>query len=117
MTAYTAPGIPKITPSFVSAKKIISVTATYFNVGNYFMPDTIKRRNRKREIVVARQISMLLIRKNTQLSLKSIGSIFGKDHTTVIHSIKTITDQSEVNEETLRDITFINNQLYNSNRS
>lgn len=49
----------------------------------------------------ARQVSMKLVRDNTTLSLKEIGELymakqknkppaFGKDHTTVIHGIKTI---------------------------
>jgi chromosomal replication initiation ATPase DnaA len=49
----------------------------------------------------ARQVSMKIVRENTTLSLKEIGELYmakkkgrvaelGKDHTTVIHGIKTI---------------------------
>ena len=113
MTYQSAPGIPKNTPSFKSANKIIETVAIYYNVCPFFRADTIKKRNRKREIVLARQTAMLLIRKQTPLSLKSIGELFGKDHTTVIHSIQTLKDLMSVDNQVAEDITFINNQLNN----
>ena len=111
MTAYTAPGIPKLAPSYTNAKHIIKIVAAHFGTKSFFTEENIKRRNRKREVVLTRQISMMLIRKNTQLSLKCIGEIFGKDHTTVIHSLATINDQRETNPELEQQIIFINNQL------
>lgn len=46
---------------------------------------------RKREIVQARQITMYLAKHFTKNSLKTIGEHFGgRDHTTVIHSCKTV---------------------------
>ena len=113
MTWTSAPGIPKKKPAYTSAAMIIKIVSDYFNVQKFFTPDNIKRRNRKREIVVARQTSMYLIKKNTSMSLVSIGGIFGKDHTTVIHSIKTINDLLDTDPQMRQDITFLNNQLNN----
>jgi len=49
--------------------------------------------SRKREIIIARQIAMYLSRSHTSHSLKSIGDHFGgKDHSTVVHSLKTVED-------------------------
>ena len=46
---------------------------------------------RKREITVPRQIAMYLTRELTGMSLPQIGSVFGgRDHTTVMHSCKTV---------------------------
>jgi len=46
---------------------------------------------RKREITVPRQIAMYLTREMTGMSLPQIGSVFGgRDHTTVMHSCKTV---------------------------
>lgn len=46
---------------------------------------------RKREITTPRQIAMFLSRELTGLSLPQIGTVFGgRDHTTVLHSYKTI---------------------------
>lgn len=47
--------------------------------------------NRKAEIALARQICMYMCRQKLGLSFQEIGKIFGgKDHSTVIHSIKKI---------------------------
>ncbi|MEA3265717.1 MAG: helix-turn-helix domain-containing protein, partial [Candidatus Fermentibacteria bacterium] len=45
---------------------------------------------RKREILVPRQVSMYLMRDLTNLSLEEIGSFFGRDHSTVLNAIKRI---------------------------
>jgi chromosomal replication initiator protein len=48
---------------------------------------------RKRSIVLARQLSMYLAKNYTSVSLKGIGSSFGgKDHSTVIYSIRAVQD-------------------------
>jgi len=63
--------------------------------------DTLTAVSRHRLQCEARQVSMKLVRDNTTLSLKEIGELYmakrknqppalGKDHTTVIHGIKTI---------------------------
>lgn len=51
----------------------------------------IKSEKRIRSIMLPRQVAMYLTRKMTDLSLVSIGEKFGgKDHATIIHSIKKI---------------------------
>ena len=48
---------------------------------------------RKRQIVIARQLSMYLAKNLTDKSLKAIGERFGgRDHSTVIYSCKTVQD-------------------------
>ena len=65
-------------------------------------PKLLQAKTRKREIVQARQISMYLAKKYTDSSLSFIGSAIGKkDHATVLHACKTITDQIET-DKTLR---------------
>jgi hypothetical protein len=49
-------------------------------------------KTRKRKNVMCRHVCMYLIYKNTGLSLTKVGQHFQKDHTTVVHSIKVITD-------------------------
>jgi chromosomal replication initiator protein len=70
---------------------ILEETSKYFGI----MINAIMGRSRKREIVVARQSSMYMIKKSLGdiISLKSIGQFHGKrDHSTVIHAITTIDD-------------------------
>ena len=46
---------------------------------------------RKREITVPRSIAMYLTREMTGMSLPQIGIVFGgRDHTTVLHSCKSV---------------------------
>jgi len=58
---------------------------------------------RNKEIVLARQVAMLLCREELGLSYPALGRLFGgKDHTTVLHSIKKIkqlqTDSNDMKE-------------------
>ena len=54
-------------------------------------PDMIRSQNRRKEVVVPRQVAMYLVRELTELSLPSIGREFGgRDHSTVISSINKI---------------------------
>ena len=55
--------------------------------------DQLKDKTRKKEIVMARQMSMYFSKEYTNLSLKSIGYHFGgRDHSTVIHAVQTVND-------------------------
>ena len=56
--------------------------------------DDIFSSTRRANVVQARQIAMYLAQKYTDLSVSRIGSLVGKrNHTTALHSIKTITDR------------------------
>jgi chromosomal replication initiator protein len=58
--------------------------------------DKLGGKTRKRQIVIARQLSMYLAKNLTDKSLKNIGEMFGgRDHSTVIYSIKTVQDLME----------------------
>ena len=48
---------------------------------------TLRGTQRNKGIVEARQVAIYLIRKLTNLSTPDIGEEFGKDHTTILHSI------------------------------
>ena len=53
-------------------------------------PVQVKGKSRLRGYVKARFISMYLLRKRTGLTLKEIGRIFHRDHTSIIHACQTI---------------------------
>lgn len=83
---------------------IIEETAKYYNL----TADDLKGQSRTRNIVNARQISMYIIRKLTNFPLADIGGIFqGRDHTTVLASIRKIEDSIKDSVEfskTVKDI-------------
>ena len=64
--------------------------------------EELRSRSRKRNIVFPRQIAMYLTRKFTEHSLNEIGEMYSRDHSTVLHSIKTIT-QRMVRETSVRE--------------
>jgi len=73
----------------VTIDLVQEVVADYMNVS---VAD-LKSKSRKKETVFPRQIAMYLAKEKTELSLKSIGFHFGgRDHSTVIHAIQTISD-------------------------
>ncbi len=58
--------------------------------------DKLGGKTRKRQFVIARQLSMYLSKNLTDKSLKAIGEMFGgRDHSTVIYSIRTVQDLME----------------------
>ncbi|MBC6610707.1 chromosomal replication initiator protein DnaA [Hymenobacter sp. BT507] len=64
-------------------------------VAEYFsLPvELLKAKTRKKEVVTARQVAMYFAKEHTTHSLKSIGHHFGgRDHSTVIHSVQTVSD-------------------------
>ena len=67
----------------ISIELITKVVCEYFNLEE----NKLREKNRRKEIVLARQVAMYLSKLLTKSSLKTIGLHFGgRDHSTVIHS-------------------------------
>ena len=83
---------------------IIQKVSEFFNI----KVEDILGTKRANKIVYPRQIAMFLIRDMTNTNLKSIGEIMGgKDHTTVMHSIKKIEeliDSSDEQKKTIENV-------------
>jgi|GEM_PF-26415 len=62
-------------------------------------PEALSGKRRDREAVSARQIAMHLMRELTEMSLPGIGSLFGRDHTTVLHSCDKVRSQIPMDED------------------
>lgn len=74
----------------VTTDKIKEAVAKQFNVSI----NDLSGKRRTQNIALARQVAMFLCRKHTARSFPEIGAIFGgRDHSTVIHAIKTINDR------------------------
>ncbi|MCL4168906.1 UNVERIFIED_CONTAM: hypothetical protein GTU68_028518 [Idotea baltica] len=80
----------------ISIENIKNVVATHYKLDVELLNST----SRKREIVMARQISMYLAREYTKHSYGRIGSYFGgKDHSTVMYSIKSVKNMLDVDKQ------------------
>lgn len=73
----------------ITLDHIQKMVSEHFNLKEEFL----QSKSRKRSVVIARQLSMYLAKNLTGYSLAKIGGTFGgRDHSTVIYSVKTIRD-------------------------
>jgi len=72
----------------LSAELIRDFIARQFKVSIQDM----QSRSRKKTITFPRQVSMYLARKYTEQGLAEIGKAFNRDHSTVLHSVRVISD-------------------------
>ncbi|MBW6441189.1 chromosomal replication initiator protein DnaA [Patescibacteria group bacterium] len=76
--------------------------------------DEIIKKNRKKEVVKPRQISMYLMRSEIKSSFPSIGSwVGGRDHTTAMHAYDKILKEIENDNIIEQEINLIIERLYN----
>ena len=84
---------------------IIEETARYYSLS----PDDLRGQRRSKNIAMARQISMYLMRSLTNLSLLDIGEQYeGRNHSTVLNSVRKVEDLIKKDPEvasTVRDIS------------
>ncbi|MCR5727986.1 MAG: chromosomal replication initiator protein DnaA [Lachnospiraceae bacterium] len=88
-----------ITPEF-----IIDVVAEHYGMN----PSDILSKKRDKNNALPRQIAMYLSSEYTDCTISKIGSVFGKDHTTVMHNVKKIKQDREKDvslDETLKVLT------------
>ena len=92
----------------ITVDKIQNVVSNYFNIP---LSDMLSQR-RSRPLARPRQIAMFLAKKLTSRSLPEIGRRFAnRDHTTVIHAVKTITRLADQDDEMKKNISQIKNLL------
>ncbi len=82
-------------PNDAMVEKILLHTSKKYGVS----VDDIKSKKKTDSIANARHIAVYIIRKLTDLSLKEIGKVFGRDHSTIISSINKI----DINIQTVKN--------------
>ena len=95
----------------VTAEDITTMVADYFVVE----VDKILEQGRgTKEVAQARQLAMFLVKELTASSLKSIGQRFGgRDHSTVVHAIKTIEKAMDKDDSFRKSVDTILGKLKN----
>ena len=83
---------------------IQKITAEYYNVD---VADLFTK-SRKRELVEVKHLVKHFMKKYCKnIPLCKISAFYGQDHTTAIHSIKTVQNQLEVSKEYRKDVYVI----------
>ena len=92
----------------ITVDKIQNIVSNYFNIP---LNDMLSQR-RSRPLARPRQMAMYLAKKMTTRSLPEIGRRFAnRDHTTVIHAVKTISRLIEQDDEMKRNINQLKSLL------
>lgn len=92
----------------ITPERIRSIVAKFYKIKVSEMDS--KKRNA--EIVLPRQVAMLLCRKNTDLSFQNIGKLFGgKNYSTVIASINKIEDSMRKDKNLKEEIRQIEEKI------
>ncbi len=92
----------------ITVDKIQNIVSNYYNIS---LSEMLSQR-RSRPLARPRQIAMYLAKKLTSRSLPEIGRRFAnRDHTTVIHAVKTITRLAEQDDEMKKNINQIRSLL------
>lgn len=92
----------------VDAQTIMEASSRYFGI----TLDDLTGSSRVATIASARQVAMYLCREMTELSLPKIGAKFGgRDHSTVLHAVRKITEKIGVDRDLYNQVTELTNQI------
>jgi len=98
-------------PTGVLIERIIAAVSEFYGLAS----EDLVSAKRKADVLLARQAAIYLMRENTGISLKKIGEIFGgKDHATVINSVRRIEKEIEVDPELKNALSEIMSNVRNT---
>jgi chromosomal replication initiator protein len=95
-------------PAQPSIQQIIDAVTHYYDIK---LGDLMSKRRHK-SIALPRQVCMWLARKHTRFSLEEIGGYFGgRDHTTVMHAVRSVSSRSQSDPALGNDVARIEQAL------
>jgi chromosomal replication initiator protein len=78
-------------------------------------PEALVSKRRTKDLTVPRQVAMYLIKETLGTSLVRIGELFGgRDHSTVIHSIRKVEEHMEKDPDFRREVSAARDELQSS---
>src|SRR5689334_19447259 len=88
----------------ITIQQILDAVTKYYNV----RISDLQSKKRHKSIAFPRQVCMFFARKHTRYSLEEIGGYFGgRDHTTVLHAVRTVDGDCKEDPEVNRQIATI----------
>jgi len=97
--------------SKMTAQKVIEMISLHYGVS----VDDMKSKKRQKKIVESRQIAMYILKHNVELdlSLTAIGGLFGgKDHSTVISSIRKVEKSKEEDDVFKKEVENLYKKIF-----
>ncbi len=92
----------------ITIQMILDAVASHYGIK---VGDLLSKR-RFKSIAQPRQVAMWLARRHTRFSLEEIGGFFGgRDHTTVLHAVRTVEKKRTDNPQTAGDIDALEARL------
>ncbi len=110
--AKTALGDPTL-----AEQKRITIQQITENVTKYYNVrlSDLQSKKRHKSIAFPRQVCMFLARRHTRYSLEEIGGHFGgRDHTTVLHAVRTVDRDVKDDRDIARQLAQLEEQLSNA---
>lgn len=85
----------QVTQKEISVARIAEIVCQYYNIDE----QSLNSSKRTRELAQARQVAMYLAKQHTKLPLAAIGAaIGGRNHATVLHSFKQVTNMLDTDK-------------------
>jgi chromosomal replication initiator protein len=95
-------------PRRITIQQILDAVTKYYNV----RLSDLQSKKRHKSIAFPRQVCMYLARRHTHYSLEEIGGYFGgRDHTTVLHAVRTVDEGVKRKPDVAEQLTHIEHQL------
>jgi chromosomal replication initiator protein len=93
----------------LSPMQILDTVGGFYNLTS----EALLGPERTKEVAMARQVAMYLIREETDASLPAVGELLGgRDHTTIMYGYKKVADMIERDDSLRRQIISLRERLY-----
>ena len=105
--------VREVVASVVGVNQTLTAAMVCELVGGQFKVTVqdLRSKSRKKEVAFPRQVAMYLARKYTEQSLADIGKAFNRDHSTVLHSIKVVTDRQLRDTSVSAQLEILSNKI------
>lgn len=105
---------PLRTEKQIQIQTIVEIVTDFYAV----KVTELQSKRRHRSVALPRQVCMYLARRRTLWSLEQIGRYFGgRDHTTVMHAIKTIEDRCQQDTEFAQTMLSLEERVREANQA